>query len=422
MNYSLLERTIANNLSRFPVFKQCLKRIYTVSQYAIFHSSTNIIADSEALSAFPNGDETFFGYYDKSPVNSTNKWLLAHRSSIPTRTPPDPNHPVEILLKSLTSGSTIVVDKSQAYNWQQGSRLQWLSDNTFIYNNWCRSDQKYISKIFDINSNTFKTIPWPIYDCTDKFALSLDFKHLDKFRPEYGYRAHLPVPDGNYASEFGLTQIDLERASFRELINLNDIAKNNPKFDRSSDFHKINHIMICPNQQQAMFLHRWFKDGQKYDGLAIIDLHSGNLRFLKTGLMVSHCCWLDDNRIFGYFESNTGTRGYHIINIDDSYTNTIPSSSIQHLGDGHPTHHKGLIIIDTYPSRNGMQELWLVDTNSYFTKKIGSVLHPIAYFGETRCDLHPRWSRDGNSIFIDTVMNGSRQLVQLPLSPFPCQL
>jgi len=41
---------------------------------------------------------------------------------------------------------------------------------------------------------------------------------------------------------------------------------------------------------------------------------------------------------------------------------------------------------------------------------VGSFRHPGHIRGDWRCDLHPRWSRDGRLITFDSVHEGSRQI------------
>ena len=38
---------------------------------------------------------------------------------------------------------------------------------------------------------------------------------------------------------------------------------------------------------------------------------------------------------------------------------------------------------------------------------------PPAYTGDVRCDLHPRWSRDGRAVCVDSTDDGTRQVYVL---------
>jgi Tol biopolymer transport system component len=48
---------------------------------------------------------------------------------------------------------------------------------------------------------------------------------------------------------------------------------------------------------------------------------------------------------------------------------------------------------------------------------IGRFYAPKELDGEIRCDLHPRWTRDGKTVSIDSVHEGSRQVYVLDVTP-----
>lgn len=48
--------------------------------------------------------------------------------------------------------------------------------------------------------------------------------------------------------------------------------------------------------------------------------------------------------------------------------------------------------------------------------KIGDFFHDLQRRGVTRCDLHPCFSDDGQSVYIDTAYTGKRQLCKIELN------
>src|SRR5690606_18291030 len=88
--YGAFERKVARMLSRFPLLKYWIKQGYARAAYALAKRGT-----AESTATFPVHEvgppelETFFGYYDKSPL-SGDGWLLCHASRGPSHKPPVP--------------------------------------------------------------------------------------------------------------------------------------------------------------------------------------------------------------------------------------------------------------------------------------------------------------------------------------------
>ncbi len=66
---------------------------------------------------------------------------------------------------------------------------------------------------------------------------------------------------------------------------------------------------------------------------------------------------------------------------------------------------------DTYQDRARMKSLFGYNMLTSEFKKYGEFFEPIQYNGETRCDLHPRWSTDGKTVTIDSTHSGKRKLL-----------
>jgi Tol biopolymer transport system component len=86
--------------------------------------------------------------------------------------------------------------------------------------------------------------------------------------------------------------------------------------------------------------------------------------------------------------------------------------------DGHCTYSpdKRWILTDTYPDSKRMITLMLYRPEDGKLVKLGRFYHPKVEELEFRCDLHPRWSRDGKTISIDSLHSGQRQIYVLDVS------
>ncbi len=75
------------------------------------------------------------------------------------------------------------------------------------------------------------------------------------------------------------------------------------------------------------------------------------------------------------------------------------------------------ILNDTYPDKDRLQHPYLFDTSTGTKIPLGHVYSPPEYTGEWRCDTHPRSSRDGQLVCIDSPHTGEgRQMHVIDLS------
>ena len=61
--------------------------------------------------------------------------------------------------------------------------------------------------------------------------------------------------------------------------------------------HKINHLMISPDGNRFMVLHRWFQNGVKYTRLVTCGMDGSDMYNLSDDDFVSHFCWKNNEEI-----------------------------------------------------------------------------------------------------------------------------
>ncbi len=76
MQYNIVERKIAFLLSKFPGVKLAIKKIYQKINYIRYQKKYNFKSDYPITVINNNMGESFFGYYDKSPINTTNEYII----------------------------------------------------------------------------------------------------------------------------------------------------------------------------------------------------------------------------------------------------------------------------------------------------------------------------------------------------------
>lgn len=416
--YSSFERSCAKFLSRFPQLKNFLKVSYQRLNYWWYRDNEAFISSYSICTLSDGERETFFGYYDKSPVNKSNTHIIYQSTALKTSSLPSPKFPVQVILYELATHKIVARFDSCTYNWQQGTKLQWIDEFHFIYNS-IDETNNYCSYIVNIKTLCLRKIMAPIYELDGLGnAYSLNFDRLAVIRPDYGYFNHLPYRLPESLWDDGIFRVDLETGDSKLFLSIEKILSCFPLLDlptKVTIIHKVNHIMSSPSGKMFMFLHRYFIDGIKFDRLIVCDKNAEKLKLLAADGMVSHCCWENDENIIAYLRQYQIGDKYFRINVVTGKMNVVGENIISHFGDGHPSVYGDNMIFDTYPDKARMQTLFSYNLRENHLTVLGRFFTPLKYHDQTRCDLHPKWSFDGEKIFFDSVHSGKRVLCYINL-------
>lgn len=363
----------------------------------------------------------FFGYYDKNQFNKNNRYVLGLEVDFINRSP-RPTDVASIGIIDLQNGYRwIKVAETTAWCWQQGAMLQWLPSDPahkIIYND--RKDGRYVSYIHDVFTGERQMLPMAIYTLSGdgKYALCTDFARPADTRPGYGYNG-IPDPNKyvNAPENSGIWRMNLQTGETRLILTIAQMAgfKLTPSMEGAK--HWFNHILFNNNSSRFIFLHRWSKDKGKRTRMFTANCDGSDLCLVMDEEMgASHFYWRNKDQIIVW--GRLPGKGGRYLLIDDFTRKTeIIGSGILNE-NGHMTYSPDgkWILTDTYPDKNEVQHLILVDCIKNEKITIAR-LQSRKGLGEMRCDLHPRFSRDGKFVTVDSIHEGGRQIYLFDLRP-----
>jgi len=410
----------------------------------------------------------FFGYYGKSP------WSKDEKNILGTKVPFLDRHPsikdkAEIIIKNIQTGKIKKIAESGSWSWQQGCMLQWIGpdfNSKIIFNDFDIKNKKFISRIININTKKERKIDFPVYAVLPdgKKALSLNFSRLDDLRKGYGYpgkedeNKNKKVPEKE-----GVYLLDLEKNKSKLIVSLKDLY--NYKYVNSMEKgkHWVDHIEISPDGKRACFFHRWeIGEGLFHTRLFSCNIEGKNLFMFPDSGFYSHITWKNNKELFGFASlsekfGNIRSGGKNkksrdllkkMISLYRKITPRFIKKRILPIGyfilkdktrksmklnkvnneDGHGTwFNDRYLITDTYPDKKHYRRLIFYDLKKNKGKTIGKfyALPDKKYIkkenlnnydaGGLRCDLHPRWDREGKKICFDSVHEGFRGIYEICL-------
>jgi len=361
----------------------------------------------------------WFGYYDKFQFCPQDRYVLGNEVDFEHRSP-RPDDAIRVGMVDTADGDRwIDLGETRAWNWQQGCMLQWLpgSESTVLWND--RVDGVFVCHLLDGRSGGRRTLPHPVYAVSPdgRFGIAPDFRRLNDTRPGYGY-AGIPDPNRNVAApdDAGIWRIDMQSGERRLLVTFAEAAAIpfEPGYSANAK-HWFNHLLVSPDGGRFIFLHRWRGDAEGKgfstrlftasvagDDLFVLDPHG------KT----SHFVWRDPEHVFAWaWHPSHGERFY--LFRDKSRAVAVVGKEKMPV-NGHNTylpHSDGQWVLnDCYPDKERMQIPYLYHVPTDRRVDLGRFPSPPAYTGEWRCDTHPRSSRSGRLVCIDSPHEQGRQM------------
>lgn len=367
-------------------------------------------APIEALTTGPQYH--WFGYYDKFQFDPTDRYVLGMQVDFEHRSPTE-DDVVKIGMIDLDDGKRwIELGTSRAWCWQQGCMLQWRpgSDTEILWND--REGDRFVCRILDTKTRKMRTLPYPIYHVSPdgKHALGADFARIQDFRRGYGYPGVPDKNEGVLAPEDSYVYLlDLDTGDYKPLVSVADIARIRFEGMDVKNGLYFNHIQWSPDGERFIMFNR----GRGVPThVYTADRDGSDIRFLAKDS--SHFVWRDPEHVLIWAHG-----GYRLYKDDGSGNNSV----VWKAPNGHQSYLPGKewIVTDTYPQGESREQVvYLYHVPSGKKVELGRFHSPDNYRGgggEWRCDTHPRLSRDGTKVVIDSAHGGNgRQMYMIDIS------
>jgi hypothetical protein len=410
------ERAIHSRLERHPRLKRIAKLLY--------QGMGDLVPVKDRLPQEPLIVRSgfFFGFHDVCPWSADDTMLLAHQCGhVPLRDPQPEDEVTVGYFVGVRQVDFVPLATTRAFNWQEGSRLQWVGvGDQLIYNILARG--RALSRRLDADGSEVAVYHAPV--CTaspdGQYASSYSFERVRPYDLAYSYAGLTAAAHTDKApAGEGLKLLHLASGKTELLCSLRQLSQLQPYPSMNGAYHYVSHCLFSLDSRRLSFMHCWLARAQRYTRLFAYDLITGQLFAFPKSIWVSHYCWIGSRRILAYANTREWGRQYYIWEYGKDDCKIVGAGVL--TDDGHPQVDPGQcwLLTDTYPDRFRQQHLILFDLQLGRRHDLLSLRIPAGYSEGTRCDFHPRWNRRYNAVCFDSAHTGMRSLctfnVKFPL-------
>lgn len=365
-----------------------------------------------------DGGQYFFGYYDIPAFHPHKKLHLCHKVSFMDRLPA-PSDVCRLGVLDMETGAFQELAHTTAWNFQQGAMLQWnpLNYDEIIYN--AHENGDYQGVIKNIVTGKESKLERPVANVSPdgKWGLSVNMSRIYDFRPGYGYCNQKDrlvaekIPEGD-----GVFLINMESGASKLILNYRQINDFLPQPWSPEQKVVINHITFNQESSRFLFLVRVFSDsmGEWKTAMGTSDLQ-GNVYPLRPYAYASHYHWGIGGRLMIYGGWGKGD-GLYVLQDETQKEERYDSPLFNK--DIHCSYSPNgeWIIGDGYQDEDEYRPIYLFHIKSKKGMVVGRFYSPYPRIMDIRCDLHCRWSPEGNAISFDSIHEGFRGVYRMELT------
>lgn len=378
----------------------------------------------------PKYSHYFFGYYDVQSVSDDGHFLVCQSAPVVNSLPTSTDFAEITLIDLRDKGSSPkVLGKTSAWCHQQGAHLQFIpgSSNTVIYNFFDEDVSKFKSRSIDFSSSEEHVYDLPISALSPdgKKAASLNFSRLYDYRPGYGY-AHISDPFESQVAPKGdgIFIIDLLTNESRLILSYEQIRDAVASWgfeEYAEQKFVINHVAFNVDSSKILILARTFSGDAPFPTFTMVcDADGGNLRHVFG--FCSHYHWKDKDTFIASGSPGITRKELNGVKVYEVNSETLEYELIGDgllQDDGHCSYSpdRSMLLYDSYANTKfPYQRLQVYDFESESILDLGYFFSDGKLFEnntDLRCDLHPRWSKDGRTITFDSFHEGFRGIYSI---------
>lgn len=365
-----------------------------------------------------NKEHLFASYYGINSWSKDQRYITVLETEVKERIPNE-NDVAVLGLVDLETYEFLPVATTRAWNFQQGCMAHWLAvspDSLIIYND-LRNGQ-YVSVILNVHTkNEVRVIDRPVSAVSPngREAISINFSRLSITRKAYGYggEGQDPQEDVQVPGNDGLFLIDLLSGKSKLIVPISEVEDIIHEFT-AEDLVYFNHTLISRNGSKVFWLARSLPSWKTTALTANID-GTDIQRCFPDGWGGSHFDWLNDEKLMITAKYEEKQHAHILFTVGEEDYKRLGKGLLDYDGHGTFSPDGKWMITDTYPSANREQKIYLMDMETECVMPIGRFAQPKAFTKGWRCDIHCRWSPNGDMIGFNSTHSGSRQVYLLEL-------